>query len=305
MADAVTNKVFQVFESFQNASIDAEVEGNVRNWANQQKVCSEGVLGKEEYVGSPLLKLLIENRTTFASSSGMAHVLYAPSSTGKTAACRYWVETILKGAGAPALMISGNGLNVNYLDYMAVVLRIRQDRSEAQWIASMVAGLSRQPGPTLKHAPVLVLDEFNSPGENNQNINFADSFARFIYERSLSVIFVTQNPDVAMELCKLNQWKRIGPLPGATIPDRWSLKKGELPPAEYNWKSMQWTMKGLTAMILRRKRYKNKFDDQVKDHLLEWLEAVPDPTSAIVKADEQLALQTGNYEYEIPNDLSL
>ena len=298
-------KVFEALEEFQNATLDAELVDNVRNLARQQTVYQSGVLEKEEYVKSPLLQLLIDNRITFASSPGLAHVLYAPSSSGKTCALRYFVETILKDAGAPALMISGNGHNVNYLDYMATVLRIRegtQGRSEAQWIASLVAGLSPQSNmPAVRHAPVLVLDEFNLPGENDQNINFADSFARFIYARSFTVIFVTQDLAMAKELCKLNQWQKIGPLPGLSQPERWSLKKGELPPANYNWNGMQWTTERLTTMIMQRKRFKNKFNEQVKDGVLEWLEEVSTPTAAIAAASEQLALALP--EYEISSDL--
>lgn len=187
-------------------------------------------------------------------------------------------------------MISGTGHNVNYLDYMATVLRIRegrQARSEAQWIASMVAGLSPQPNmPAAQHAPVLVLDEFNLSGENDQNISFADAFARFIYERSFTVFFATQDLAIAKELCKLNQWRKIGPLLGLTQPERWSLNKGELPPINYNWEGMQWTTERLTMMILQRKRFKTKFDEQVKGGVLEWFEDVSTPTAAIAAASE-------------------
>jgi hypothetical protein len=306
MSNTVASKVFDAFEAFQNATIDAEVVETVRNLAGQQTVYPPGVLEKEEYVKSPLLQLLIDNRKTFASSPGLSHVLYAPSSTGKTSSLRYFVEMILKDAGAPALMISGNGHNVNYLDYMASVLRIREGRqgwSEAQWIASMVAGLSPQPNmQALRHAPVLVLDEFNLPGEKNQNINFADSFARFMYERSFTVIFVTQDLAIARDLCKLNQWQKIGPLPGLTQPERWSLKRGELPPTDFIWKDMQWTTELLTTMILKRKRFKSNFDKQVKDGVLEWLEQVSTPTAAIAAASEQLALTLP--EYKISTDLT-
>ena len=43
-------------------------------------------------------------------------------------------------------------------------------------------------------------------------------------------------------------------------------------------------------MILQRKRFKNKFDEQVEDGVLEWLDDVSTPTAAIAAASEQLAL---------------
>lgn len=54
-------------------------------------------------------------------------------------------------------------------------------------------------------------------------------------------------------------------------------------------------------MILQRKRFKNKFDEQVKDGALEWLEGVSTPTAAIAAASEQLALKLA--EYKISSDL--
>ena len=98
--------------------------------------CSKrGVLEEEEYVGSPLL--LVDNSGKYASSLVIAPVLYACLS----------VE-----ARAPACMISGgsgggdghmSGVNYSeYLDKIKVALRIRLDKNEAVWVASMVAGLT-------------------------------------------------------------------------------------------------------------------------------------------------------------------
>jgi hypothetical protein len=113
-------------------------------------------------------------------------------------------------------MISGNGNSGDYLEYMTMVLRFRERRagqSEAEWITSMVAGLSPEPGKELNHNPVLVLDKFNSPRQDGQNIGFANSFSCFVYKKSINSHLRDTNKDVAKALLELNQWQKIVPLP--------------------------------------------------------------------------------------------
>ena len=58
-------------------------------------------------------------------------------------------------------------------------------------------GLLPRENEILEHAPVLILDEFNSPGMDNENILFAESLAHCIYGKGISLIFVTHNVYVA------------------------------------------------------------------------------------------------------------
>ena len=96
--------------------------------------------------------------------------------------------------------------------------------TQASWLATLVSALMPKPEVRLRHAPVLVFDEFNSLGPNNENVYFADSFSRFIYGKGVTVLFVTQNEEVAKALCGLNRWQKIGPLPHSTIPDRTTVR---------------------------------------------------------------------------------
>jgi hypothetical protein len=129
--------------------------------------------------------------------------------------------------------------------------------------------------------------------------------ARFIYEKQFTVLFITKNLDMANALCRL--WQKIGPLPHFSNPERWSLKKDEMPPETCNWKTMQWMTKGLSQMILKRKVFNSKFDQDVDNNgSLRWLDKVSTPTAAMVVAHERLttiSCTRGPAPYNMPTDL--
>ena len=121
---------------------------------------------------------------------------------------------------------------------------------------------------------------------------FAESFARYVYGKQITLVFVTQNEKVARDICLCNAGQKVGPFPGMTIPDRISRP---LPPTKYEWKDMKWSPLNLTQMILRRPKYNGNFDDN-KEELDEhgnfvWLKDVEDTTTAILVADERLAIK--------------
>ena len=92
-------------------------------------------------------------------------------------------------------MISRIGNVRNYLENIARVLHVRGDGHEnASWLASLVSALTPRPGEQLKHAPVLIFDEFNMQGEDEENIFFADSFARFVYEKNCEDLIPKELP---------------------------------------------------------------------------------------------------------------
>jgi hypothetical protein len=74
---------------------------------------------------------------------------------------------------------------------------------------------------------VLVMDEMNSPGVTNCNIELVNGMMRYIYQQKLgiSLYVVTQNKAVGQALCALNFWQRL---------DRW--KDSQVPPVPRYWK---------------------------------------------------------------------
>lgn len=189
-------------------------------------------------------------------------------------------------------MVSGQfPAEVDYLTCMATALEIPLKGYDISWIKSLVVGLLPRPGETLEHAPVLILDEFNSPGPGRENIFFAESFSRYVYGKRITLIFVTQNEEVARDNCHCNAWQKVGPFPGMTIPDRVSKP---LPPTTYSWKDMKWSPRKLTQMILSRPKYKGKFDDKEEfdeDGNFVWLKDIEETTTALLVAVERLAIK--------------
>jgi len=296
MTAVVATKVIDLVKAFGDAVVDVKLAAEMGDKARMRAIVGGNIthmLGEEELVGSKLLEMIYDKKKHLLSSSGIAHVLYAPSSTGKTAALMYFMKDHLEKYGAPAIMVSGQFPGeVDYLTCMATALEIPL-KGEASygisWIKSLVVGLLPRQGETLEHAPVLILDEFNSPGPNRENILFAESFARYVYGKKITLIFVTQNEEVARDICSCNAWQKIGPFPGMTMPDRLSKP---LPPKTYSWKDMKWSPRNLTQMILSRPKYKGKFDDkeELDEHgNIVWLRDVEDTTTAIIIADERLA----------------
>lgn len=297
MTTVVATKVIELVKAFGDAVVDAKLAIELGDKARSRAIVGGNIahmLGEEELVGSKLLEVLYDKKKYLLSSSGIAHVLYAPSSTGKTAALMYFMKDHLETYRAPAIMVSGQFPGeVDYLTCMAAALEIplKEGTYDISWIKSLVVGLLPRQGETLEHAPVLILDDFNSPGTNRENILFAESFARYVYGKKITLIFVTQNEEVARDICLCNAWQKVGPFPGMTIPDRVSKP---LPPTMYKWKDMKWSPRNLTQMILSRPKYKGKFNE--KEELDEggnfvWLRDVQDTTTAILVADERLAIK--------------
>ena len=157
-----------------------------------------------------------------ADTTGMSHVLYAEPSTGKTSACRVFVEKVMAGNNAPALMISGQAVDHDYFGHVATLLG--SSKPGYDWVASLIAALRPEANSEGAHA-VLILDEFNYEGPDGLNMKVAEALFRQIYNNSFgfTLIFVTQNKKIADDLCSLNKWQKIGPLPGLTQPDRWEV----------------------------------------------------------------------------------
>jgi hypothetical protein len=128
MASAVANKIFEAANAFEDDAIDSAVERRIRELASKQTILPPSGLLESENVGSSIVKLLVDNQQPFLSTPGMAHVLYAPSSTGKSTGLRYFLQVILKKANEPALMISRNANVDDYLENIATVLSIREGR---------------------------------------------------------------------------------------------------------------------------------------------------------------------------------
>ena len=283
------NVLKEAVTSINNATVDTGLMEAIKRQANQRKVLP--AFKDIPFVRSPVLGLLEDSYST--DTAGISHVLYAEPSTGKTSACRIFVEKLAVQYDAPALMISGQAPNRDYFSHIATQLGVRKEGFS--WIASLIAAL--QPGVNSDRAhATLILDEFNYKGPCDLNLEIAEAFFRQVYNNScgFTLIFVTQNKEVAEKLCAMNRWQKIGPLPGITTPDRWSVKEEEGPPQDEDivWKNLDWTTERLSVMILRK--FPGKFDSELgKNGELSWLAGIGRPTRAIEKATDRLGKRRG------------
>jgi hypothetical protein len=106
---------------------------------------------------------------------------------------------------------------------------------------------------------VLILDDFDKCGHDNVNITNMKSFCHDLYRLQdeasgtfdIFVVILTQSRDVANELCRINNWKKITPMPGSYV---------EIPPEERdaatlpdpNWTLMPWSEQELLYLVAKR-----------------------------------------------------
>jgi hypothetical protein len=214
-------------------------------------------------------------------ATGMSHVVYAPSSTGKTTACQAFLQKTLRDAGSPGLMITFTTTE-SYLCHMASTL----ETTEQNVLACLMNGIRTVAPP----ATVLILDEFNSCGVANSNIDLISVLMRYIYQRQAGIVLyvVTQNIDVANELCKLNAWEKIGPLNGLTNPSRDTLlrtysaeqkQESLMRPTPWVADAATWTRHRLTVLI--DLRFPGITFDKDAQGLIAWVVDGMTPTRAL------------------------
>ena len=112
-ANIVNNRVIEAFEAWGSETSDVALYGKLRDLAQKQAVLPAQAhvhFFKGAVVGSPLIKLLIDNHAIFIRMIGISRVLYGPSSTGKTAALRNFCSCVDDfGSFIPRLRVHGHG----------------------------------------------------------------------------------------------------------------------------------------------------------------------------------------------------
>lgn len=211
-------------------------------------------------VESPVLLCL---RRAVVYNAPSAYVLFAPPANGKTTAAmaflKFSLQRLFPGDRTPrAVMLSGGAVDRPiYFDHIAGCLKAGQ----TPWFASLLLALSRSPAELAanKAPSILILDHFDDLGPDNVNIKNMFHFYHDLHRKmdcsgasmKFHVFIMTQSMTVANALCKINNWKKIRPMPGSY---------NELPPeertAQYlpapNWTMMPWSKKELQALVRKR-----------------------------------------------------
>lgn len=264
----------------------------IRHWSLKQHILPERKAEKElQYIKTPLMECI---RSVYTSKTrGNSHVVYASSSVGKTTACRAIMEFEAKGKNIQALMITGAQKDLPYITHLAKVLKVEK---EEDVLVDLIHGMRTVPP---KPASILILDEMNDAGVENCNMLLVDALMRFIYDQrqGIHLIVVTQNQDVADELCRLNKWQKIAPLDGLTNPTRLQVqtKEAEIPgkDEEISWdpKALEWSLENLTKFIdaqFEGHGFEKGGADSEKKDIITWLEPGMTPTAAEQVAENLL-----------------
>lgn len=269
---------------------DSSKATEIRNLSLKQKILPEPARKYEKaeaeklpYVKTPLMEFI---RAAYTSKArGDSHVIYASSSIGKTSACRAMMELEAAGRSIQALMITGAQKDVPYITHLAEQLKVEK---EEDVLIDLVDGMRTVPP---KPASILILDEVNDAGVGNCNITLVDALMRFIYEQKqgIHLIVVTQNQDVADELCRLNKWQKIAPLDGLTNPTTQQVrtKEATMPTDDeaipWNHKALEWSLENLTKFVDTRFKdhgFEKGGEDDEKKNIITWLELGMTPTDA-------------------------
>jgi hypothetical protein len=270
-----------------NSTTDAPAYLSVLQKTFVKLVKSREVLGEDGETelpivqSSPIAKAL-KDLYYHPRSHGRSYVLYAPASSGKSTAAKNFLKAFCptRNSRPPnGLMISGLAPNDDYFAHMASKLGAT---GTARWFSALVQAL--QPDARNDGLPsILILDEFNSAGKDEINIALARMIYKSAVDKRFYVVFITQNKDVANELCNLNNRQKIGPLPLACT------NFDASPDESVAWADMSWGRNLLTKFL--REKYGTKFpqlfDGVAPEDPLPWITDDMTPHSALWAVQER------------------
>jgi hypothetical protein len=155
------------------------------------------------------------------------------------------------------------------------------------WFASLVGALSRSPQEIAagKTPSILILDDFDVCGPDDINIKNMKHFCHDLHRLQdvdmdrleMYIIILTQSREVGDKLCRINNWKKIGPMPGCYVerpPEKQKRDADVLPNPE--WTLMPWSREGI--LVLVRKRFT---EAELKDIQLDFIQHGANPLRVI------------------------
>ena len=196
-----------------------------------------------------LLQLFGKSEDGEPSSTGIVYVLYDKKGNGKTHAGRALLREFFQfgsGKTLKGIMFSGDSLNQNIPNALCTEL---EATSIDGWITLLLLAMN-QP-IEISEPSILILDSFNSVGEERSNVNFVKAlYERMNAEMNVFVVVLTQEKEVAQELFKENGGARIIPLPGSM--------DGTIDAP--SWKEEKWSVDELVQFVHYKKP--GKFTDE-------------------------------------------
>ena len=167
-------------------------------------------------VQSPIIDALI-NLYSQAVLQGVIYVMYAPAGQGKTFGARSLLRNFYAFQGGEveqnvkALMLTGQARHNS--DYMSQLGDQLGATGVHGWIHALLFALDQ---PENLEPSLLILDGFNSLGEENVNERFIEHlYGLMNAQKNMIVVVSTSDEVVANQLCSLNGGQRVAPLPGS------------------------------------------------------------------------------------------
>ncbi|OEU14803.1 hypothetical protein FRACYDRAFT_241361 [Fragilariopsis cylindrus CCMP1102] len=166
---------------------------------------------------SPIIDALI-NLYSQAVPQGVIYVMYAPAGQDKTFGARSLLRNFYAFQGeeveqqnVKALMLTGQALHSD--DYMSQLGDQLGATGVHGWIHALRLALDQ---PENLEPSLLILDGFNSLGEENVNERFIEHlYGLMNAQKNMFVVVSTSDEAVANQLCSLNGGQRVAPLPGS------------------------------------------------------------------------------------------
>lgn len=212
-----------------------------------------------------------------------SYVLHADASTGKSAAARHIMKTILPALPhAPhGVMIGGLAPNDDYFTHMASLLGASGAKG---WAQALIQALVPNPKSPERRHSILILDEFNSAGPHDINISFAKMLYKALTDKSIYLLIMTQNRSVGKKLADLNNRSKITALPGAVTNPEAPME------TDFDWKPMVWNLTLLTKYLEKLDEGKNPeiFRDKNDRGELTWLVGPMTPHNARWKYEQKI-----------------
>jgi hypothetical protein len=202
-----------------------------------------GETDQTEPVRSPIVDGIINLYSqSDPAPQGVIYVMYAPAGQGKTFGARSILENFyaFQGEGdkcVKGFMLTGQALDKDYMSQLSAHLGATAVKG---WVHALLLAMD---APENLEPSLLILDGFNSLGEDNVNEDFIKTlYGLMDAEKNMIVVISTQEESVANKLCSLNGGQRIAPLPGTYTGEEASPK----------WNGMKWSR----DLLIEAVRYK-------------------------------------------------
>jgi len=232
-------------KAFAGAEPDSVILAKLLGHARNNGLC--GAATGPASADSPLLGCLCRTFVGPTDQCAVGNcVFYTERNLGKSAALRTFCGKTLKQANRRSMCVSGLGSKGSYFENIADNLELDPGTN---WAKCLVASMTCGRGES---CPVLVLDEFNSLGGKNVNLDDMDMFMQHCLDKKLFLFIATSNEEVAKKLISLNHLVKIKPLQAV---HKFNVFNNASCDEDPSWKTISWSAAQLKKVVIKHFRH--------------------------------------------------